>query len=206
MSDAVVPQPSDADPVPFEVRRQAVIDQIQQALAEDHIEFDEIDDRFAAVYAAEDRAALEAVAADLPELDQPPPPVDARHLAPVSRFALVGDVKVGGWLTVEEDMTIISGVGDITVDLSSAAIGDGGVTVKTWSLVGDTRVIVPDGARVQVETISVLGDDAEAVTPPIGNGPVVRVRSFSLIGDTSVYSLSLVPVGALRRLWSALRK
>lgn len=64
-------------PEPTALDRQAMVDRIQQALAEDAIDFAEIDERFAKVYAATTRAELEAAASGLPELRRPPPPVAA---------------------------------------------------------------------------------------------------------------------------------
>ncbi|MEL7158400.1 MAG: DUF1707 domain-containing protein, partial [Actinomycetota bacterium] len=112
---------------PTEQERQAMIDRIQQALAEDQIEFSDLDGRFEQVYAATTTAELEAAAAGLPELRQPPPPVVARHLAPQSSLSLVGDVKLGGWLAVDDDLTATAVFGDAVVDLSSAALPAEGV-------------------------------------------------------------------------------
>lgn len=182
-----------------------MVDRIQQALAEDHIEFHEIDDRLEKVYAANSGAELELAGAGLPELRQPPPPVAARHLAPASSTSIVGDVKIGGWLAVDEEMAVFSAIGDVVVDLSSASIPADGVTVKVRSLIGDVKVIVADGARVQLDVSTVIGDRKSVLSPPVEGAPVVRVKCFSLIGDAKVYSLSEVPEGALRRLWRSLR-
>ncbi len=190
---------------PTEMERQAMVDRIQQALAEDHLEFHEIDDRLEKVYAASSTAELELAGDGLPELRQPPPPVAARHLAPASSNSIVGDVKIGGWLAVDQPINVFSGIGDVVVDLSSAAMPADGVTLALRTVVGDVKVIVPDGARVQMESTTVIGDRKSSLVQPIEGGPLVRVKSFSLVGDIKVYSLSEVPEGALRRLWRALR-
>lgn len=197
-SNLPAPPPTDAD-------RQAMVDRIQQALAADLVAFEEVDERFAAIYRAETLTELERVAADLPRPPQPPPPVTGRHLAPSQRFTLIGDTKIGGWLTFEGQTTVTAGIGDTTVDLSSALIGPDGVVISVRRLIGAVKVIVPDGARVQVEDITLIGDRREILTPPSVGGPTVRIRVFGLIGDVRVYSLSQVPEGPLRRLWAALR-
>ncbi len=202
-----VPAGSGPDPSrrPTDAERQLVIDRIQQAMAEDHLAFEELDDRFGAVYAAATMGELERATADLPVLHQPPPPSTARHLAPASNVSLIGDAEVGGWIAVGDDLTVATLIGDATVDLSSAAIGPDGVTVSARSIIGDVKVIVPDGARVQVDASTLIGDKRQGLSTPIEGGPVVRVKAFSAIGDVRVYSLSLVPEGKLRKLWGALR-
>lgn len=197
--------PAEGGPEPTDADRQAMIDRIQQALAEDQLDFAEIDDRFSLVYAATTGAELQAAAADLPELRQPPPPAAARHLAPQSSFSLFGDVKIGGWLAVDGDLDITTGFGAIIADLSSADLSTREVTVTARSVFGTVKVIVPDGARVQTQVFSVFGDRKEVVTAGSVGGPLVRVRSYTVFGSTAVYSLSAVPVGALRRMWTALR-
>lgn len=197
------PQPP-AD-VPTDEDRQAVVAAIQQALADERLAFDELDERFGAVYAAGTQAELRAVVADLPELRRSPPPPEARHLAARSSFKLLGDTRIGGWLALEGDLTTVSVIGDTVIDVSSATIPEGGVTVDAWSLIGDVKVIVPDGVRVQSQVISLLGDREERLTPPRPGAATVRIRIQLALGDAEVYSLSEVPVGRLRRLWAALR-
>lgn len=183
-----------------------MVDRIQQALAEDLIPFDELDDRFAAVYGATTRGELERIGSEVPVLRYQPPPPTARHLAPASQFSLLGDIEVGGWVATGQELNLTGVIGDIAVDLSSASIDPAGVTVQVRSLVGDARVIVPDGARVQVDTTLLIGDKRQALSPPMEGGPLVRITGIQLVGDLEVYSLSLVPEGKLRRLWSKLRR
>ncbi len=190
---------------PTDFERQAAVDRVQQALAEDIIQFEEVDERFAAIYGAMTRDELEAALGGLPVPVQPPPPAPARHLAPRSSFTLIGDVKIGGWVAFDQVVDATALIGDVTIDLSSAVIPAGGISVSGRVFAGDVRVIVPDGARVQVEATALIGGRKERLTPPAPNGPLVRVKMMSVIGECAVYSLSEVPVGPLRRLWAALR-
>lgn len=183
-----------------------MVDRIQQALAEDLIPFDDLDNRFAAVYGASSRAELERVAAELPTPQFHPPPPTARHPAPSSQFSVIGDIRIGGWVSMGDRLTLTDLIGDIMVDLSSASFGPEGITVDVRSLIGDAKIIVPDGARVQIETTLIVGDKRQALAPPVEGGPLIRITGFQLIGDLRVFSLSLVPDGPLRRLWSKLRR
>ncbi len=175
-------------------------------MVEDLVRFEELDDRFAAVYEATSHAELERVTSDLPLAQHQPPAPTARHPAPRRQFNLIGDIEVGGWVAIDAEMTLTGLIGDITVDLSSASIGPQGVTVNVRSLLGDAKVIVPDGARVSVDTTKLLGDQRKLLSPPVDGGPLIRITGFQAIGDLRVYSLSMVPDGALRRLWAKLRR
>lgn len=192
---------------PTDAERRQVVDRIQQALAEDLIAFDELDDRFSAVFGASSQTELQLVVNDLPvPVSAPPPAPSARHPAPRTQFSLLGDVKIGGWIAVDSDMTVTAVFGDIVIDLSSAGIGSEGVTINVRSVFGDAKVIVPDGARVQVNATQMIGDQRQELSLPVEGSPLVRIAGFQAVGDLKVYSLSLVPEGALRRLWAKLRR
>lgn len=202
MNQSPVPSPSGDTPV-NDRDRQNVARQIQHAMLNDRVGFDELDDRFAAVYAAQTRAELDAVVSDLPV---PPPPVRSPgHPLANSGFSLIGDTKIGGWVTVESDLTYASVLGDVTIDLSSALI-DRDITVTVRSLIGDSVVIVPDGVRASLQSFNLLGDRKEILVPPNPGAPTVRVVMQGLLGDARLYSLSQVPEGKFRRLWRALRQ
>jgi hypothetical protein len=140
---------------------------------------------------------------DLPQPPSPAPPPVA-HPLPSSNFALIGDVKIGGWVRVEGDLTYGTVIGAIVIDLSSADL-PGDVTITTWSLIGDTTVIVSDGVRASMQAVRALGDQRTDLAPGRAGSPVVRVRVRSLLGDAKLISLSRLTTSSLRRLWRSLR-
>ncbi len=174
-------------------------------MANDGIEFEELEDLYEKVYAATTTAEVEAAVAHLPEPVQLPPP-NMRHFAPATSFSFIGDIKIGGWLAVGPKLSASCIIGDTVIDVSSAVVPEDGLDISATSLIGDVKVIVPDGARVQVSVTSFIGDRKEVLAEPIADGPVIRITVFNFVGDTRIYSLSLVPEGALRRAWAALRK
>ncbi len=200
MTNSPAPRPEDT---PEEHERNTTIRQIQQAMADGHIEFDEIDERFALVYRAETRADLAATVADLPSPPEPALP-SAGHPLPRSSFGLLGDLKVGGWVEIDGDLNYGTVIGDIVIDLSTARLPDE-VTITTYSLFGDTVVIVPDGVRASAESFLLLGDRRTDLAPPRPGAPTVRVKSTKALGDIKLYSLSRVPEGRFRKLWRKLR-
>jgi len=182
--------------------RDRAVRQIQQALAADLIEFEELDGRFTSVYAAITAAELAATTNDLPQLAQPTPP--PRHPMPTSAFSVFGDVERGGDLDIDEKVYFFSGFGDIVVDLSSAVIADD-ATITLLAVFGDVTVILADGVRVRRSSLTIFGDQHDDLAPPAEQAPTIRIAAHTLFGDTRVYSLSRVPRGGLRRLWRSWR-
>jgi len=202
MNDSEAPVPRPGDPVE-EHERQTTIQQIQRAMAEGHVEFEELDDRFEQVYRAETRAELVAVVADLPQRPTPAP-VSPGHPLPATSFSLFGDVKVGGWVAVDTDLSYSTIFGDIVIDLSSASLPDE-VVISSYSVFGDTVVIVPDGVRASLESVLLFGDRRSDLVPARSGAPTVRVKAVKVFGDNKLYSLSRVPEGRFRKLWRSLR-
>lgn len=198
--------------------RQVVIESIQRAMVDGYVHFDELETRFEAVYAAETRGQLDAVTTDLPggrrsEQSVVPVPTSGsgsapvvRHQAASSQFSLLGDSRIGGWITVGNELSMTTVIGDSTIDLSTAEIGSDGVSVTARNVIGDVRVIVPDGARVELSITTLIGSRKEALSAPRPGAPTIKLDLTSVVGDVQVYSLSLVPEGKLRKLWNSLRK
>lgn len=188
-----------------EADRQAAVDRIQQALAEDLIPFDDVDDRFAAIFAAANRAELDAALAGLPPTSTTPPPRAARHLAPGTSFSLIGDTRIGGWIAVGPSMRSIALIGDTLIDLTSADIPPEGVEIQVYNLIGDIKILLPDGARVQVQAIKLIGDNRQRIVAPVAGAPTIKITVVSLICDVVVQSLSQLTDRKLRRYWKKTR-
>ncbi len=204
MSSDIEPRaPGPADPIDDNDRAPA-LQRIQRAIGEGELEFAELDDRFDAVYAAATRAELEAVVADLPAQAAPEPitPV-AAHPAPRSSFVMFGDLEIRGQVSVTGSLRATNVIGDTTIDLSAAELGDD-VTITISSVIGDTTVIVPDGVRASLEANTILGDRKVVLSDGREGSPIIRVNGLSLIGDVNLYSLSRVPESIFRRIWKRL--
>lgn len=199
-SSADMPVPS--EPV-GEGDKEVAVRQIQQALARGQVEFEELDHRFGAIYAANNRGELEAVTADLPV---PPPPVARVASQPMAAtgLSLFGDIKKSGDMAIDGEVTFFSLFGSVVLDLATAEISDG-TKISVYTAFGDATVILPDGVRVKRSTVALFGSDKESLSPPFEGAPTVTVARGSLFGDTKIYSLSLVPEGRLRKLWRSLR-
>lgn len=196
------PPPNPEAPI-AEVDRQIAVEQIQRAMASDLVRFEELDERFEKIYAAQNRAELDLALQGLPLPPPPKAPTPRHPVAPVS-YSIFGDVKVGGWVSVGEEITYGSGFGDVLIDLSSAQLR-GDCTVRVYSIFGDVTVILPDGVRANLQSTTIFGSRKEMLHQAVVGAPYVRVVAATLFGDAKLYSLSLVPEGPFRRLWRALR-
>lgn len=198
MSDLPIPsQPiSDTD-------REIAVRLVKQALVRGEVEFEELDHRFGAIYSASTRGELDAVTEDLP---LPPPPLTPPRAHPVAGtgFSLFSDLKRGGYLEVDGNLSYFAVFGNVTLDLSESMLRDG-ASILMISIFGGTTVILPDGVRVNRTAVAIFGDQKEDLSPPVPRAPTVRVAGFSLFGDTKIYSLSRVPEGRLQRWWRQLR-
>ena len=186
-----------------DAERDIAVHQIQLAVARDEIEFDQLDDRFGAIYRADTKGELEAVTADLP-VPPAPLPVVLGHPTPPSAFALFGDIKQGGHLEVEGNVSYTTVFGDVTLDLSSTRLKDG-TRIVTQTVFGSVTIILPDGVRVSRQTLTIFGDLREDLSPPLPEAATIHVVARSVFGNAKIYSLSRVPEGRLRTFWKAFR-
>lgn len=184
--------------------RQATVRRLERAMVEGRLSIDEMEERMGQAYRASTWDQLDRLTQDLPEpvRDEPAPatrPIGSWHVG------LLGDVRRGGWISIEERMTGVTLLGDVVIDLASARIPPEGVTVTGVTLLGDVRIIVPDGARVRFAGFHLLGDRTELLTPPTADGPLITVRAVNLLGDLEVYSRSLLPESRLKKWWLEVR-
>lgn len=184
--------------------RQATVRRLEQAMVEGRIDIDEMEERMGHAYRASTWDELDRLTRDLPDAtatraEPGTRPIGSWHIG------LLGDIRRGGWIQTEERITGVTLLGDVIFDLASADIPDDGVEVTAVTMLGDVKVIVPDGARVRFVGLHLLGDRREHLTPPSGHGPLVTVRAFNLLGDLEVVSRSLLRESKIKRWWMEIR-
>jgi hypothetical protein len=84
-------------------------------------------------------------------------------------------------------MVTVSILGGVDADLGEAELAAPEVMITKVSLIGGVSVRVPPGIRVEVSSFSILGGRSISLgRPPAPNAPVLRIRSFSIIGGVNV--------------------
>jgi hypothetical protein len=169
--------------------REDTVVRLREAAAEGRLTVEELDERIDAAYAATTRAELEPLTADLPE-----------GLAPSGRvqrgggtsflLGLLGAGDRRGRWRVAEQVTVVNILGGADLDLREATLAAPEVTIRVFSLLGGSDIIVPDDVHVELSSFALLGGDdlkLDRPEPPPG-APVVHVKSISILGGTDVKS------------------
>jgi predicted secreted protein len=169
--------------------RERAAELLQQACGEGRLTLEEFGDRVAAAWAARDATELEQAT------DGITAPVVGTPASSKTMINIVGDEKrVGRW-RLPRRLRVYSLIGDWVLDLRGAlvsadAVSDGVVDITHVSLLGDVRVIVPEGVEVELGGMVLIGDrKVELAAVPLRPGtPRIKLRVFGLITDVTVRS------------------
>ncbi|MFI6520584.1 DUF1707 domain-containing protein [Spirillospora sp. NPDC050679] len=170
-----------------DAEREAVVERLRIASVEGRLTFEELTERSEAAYVAVTRGDLERITADLPALGAPgarPAPVQVRR-----RFsAIMGDCKERISGRVDQELEALSVMGDVVLDLREAQVPTGEVSVVATAVMGDIKIIVPDGVSIDLTGYAVMGDRRVLVreAAPGQRAPVVRVRAQAIMGDIKI--------------------
>lgn len=182
---------------PGEVRasdaeREAVVEQLRVASVEGRLTLAELMDRTEAAYSAATHADLAVLVQDLPSGAVPAPapaPAPAREGVKRRWFVgVMGDSKRRGTWRIDQELGAVAVMGDVLLDLREAEVRTDAVDIVAVSVMGDVKIIVPDGVNVDLEGIAVMGDKKVDVlqAAPGMNVPTVRVRAYAVMGDVKV--------------------
>jgi hypothetical protein len=118
----------------------------------------------------------------------------------------MGDSKQRGRWRIDQELGAVAVMGDVLLDLREAEVRSNVVDIVATSIMGDIKIIVPDGVDVQLEGIAIMGDKKVKVQEaPAGlNVPVVRVRAYVVMGDVKIIGDSRAE--PVKRAWSAWRE
>ncbi|WP_067441641.1 DUF1707 SHOCT-like domain-containing protein [Nocardioides jensenii] len=213
-------------PGPHEMRisdadRHKVAEVLREAAGEGRIDFDELDERLEATYAAKVYADLVPITVDLPTkgLDLPRPlqaDDPARRSTPAaslpagvnapthkSSLAIMGGQDRRGVWQVGRTHTAFALMGGIDIDLRQAILTEHETTIIANTVMGGIDVIVNAFTVVIVEGLGIMGDFSqgrdrtEAQLGP--DSPIVRVKGFALMGGVTVVRKPMPGEGRRRR-------
>jgi len=163
---------AEAPLVPSEMRvsdqdRDSAVEVLSEHAAAGCLTLDELEERVSVALAARTRGELGALTRDLP----------GNAGRPVERR------KAVRWM--------IAVMGGDEIDLRDAELDGSQVTLTVISIMGGANIYVPDTVEVEVSGFSLMGGDNEygAPRPPRPGAPLVRIRSYNLMGGSSIYRL-----------------
>lgn len=194
---------SDAD-------REHAAERLRQAGGDGRLDFDELDERVQTAYQARTRPELDRLLVDLGEaheLTRPTATGSGLTVRPGGGgsawvVALMGGATRTGRWRVAEHCRVLNVMGGSEIDLTEAELAAEEVTITVISLMGGGDVYVPEGLRVEVTDVGILGgNDVEQGTPGSErhDGPLVRLRLISIMGGTTVRRGSRAERKARRR-------
>ena len=162
-----------------------MIDALSRHTGQGRLTLDEFSDLAGRVYAARTRRDLDELLSDLPS-----EPEAVRNVAPPAapervdqrvgsrrRFVAVmcGTRARGRWRAPRR-VTGFAFWGHAKVDLREAVIEEPVVDVTAWAIMGGVEVVVPDGIRVELDGLVVMGGSHNRVkssTEPAASAPLI---------------------------------
>jgi Domain of unknown function (DUF1707) len=184
---------SDAD-------RHKVAEVLREAAGEGRIDFDELDQRLEATYAARTYADLVPITLDLPvqaSTNLPAQPASAATPSPVvpgrteeRHLAIMSGLERKGVWVVPQHLTVHCFMGGADLDLRRAQFAAREVVITINAVMGGADIKVNPQTHVIMEGTGIMGGysgPSDKTAPELdADSPVVRIRGFALMGGVSV--------------------
>jgi hypothetical protein len=108
-------------------------------------------------------------------------------VTPLRRFsvALIGGLRAGGRIRVEDRVVTVTTLGGIDLDLAEAEFTAPRITIVKVSLLGGVELTVPADARIKVHGLSIGGRHIDPA-PAGATGPEIVVHNYGLLGGVKV--------------------
>lgn len=180
-----------------EAERTYVAQVLSEAFAADRISVEELDDRLAMMYRAATTEQLGQLLAD--------PRDPARSLAQpdtASRIAeefavpargvgaaIMGGFQRGAGWVLPRHFKVVAVMGGVGLDLRDARIAPGVSEIEVFTLMGGVEILVPDGVRVEVVGMAVMGGfDVQSGTAGLDNphAPLLRISGLAIMAGVEV--------------------
>jgi hypothetical protein len=176
-----------------DAERDAVVGRLNEAVGEGRLTMDEFGERVELAYAARTRGDLDPLLRDLPAGAGSAVPATTSGSAVVSggshgpdahwNISPIGGIRHRGRWRVPRHTIAIGILGGVDVDLGEAELAAPEVMITKVSIIGGVSVRVPPGMRVEASNFAILGGrDIKLDGRLAPNAPVLRIRSFSIIG------------------------
>ena len=188
-----------------DAERNTALDLLGEHAAAGRLTVDELEDRASQALAAKTRGDLAALTSDLPQAGTPV----ARRKPVRWMVAVLSGSNQRGRYRLAGTLNAVSILGGDQIDLRDAEISDGEVTVHAVSILGGPTIYLPDTVNVEVEGMSIIGGNSELGTRsrPRPGAPLVRIRTYNLLGGSTIWRLPPeargLPLREARRLAKA---
>lgn len=169
--------------------RHRVVEQLGDHAAAGRITLAELEERVARAYAAKTRGELAELTTDLPATTASATPARPRRKPSRWLLAVLGGSSWRGRRRLSGRMNVIAVMGGDDIDLREAEIDGGELVVNVFSIMGGADIYVPDSVEVELSGTALMGgnDERGSARPPRPGAPVIRIRSFAIMGGTDVW-------------------
>jgi len=192
----------------METERQHTIDRLTAAFASDAITMDEYERRATAANAATRIDELDRLSFDLPAVKsetrrsspRPEPRYETRNdidpsivgAAPITTGCVMGDRNLtGNWLS-SDHVSSFTVMGSTRLDLREVVLPPGPVRIEAFTLMGETKVIVPRGLPVKLNAFAFMGEShaGREVNQQInGARSWVEISGMAMMGSITVRAM-----------------
>jgi len=189
-----------------DAEREETVAALRAHVVDGRLTLEEFAERVDRVYEARTRPELDALTHDLPDDSAESGPQRRRRPKRFTGVAF-GSVERRGRWRVPRFAGLAVLFGDADIDLRTAEIGGGTVTITALILFGNADFYVPRSVDVDLGGFTIFGhrrehgDDAD----PAPQAPLVRIRVYSLFGTSDVWRIPPGMSGTYRELIRAIR-
>jgi hypothetical protein len=171
---------------------------------------EELAQRIETAYSSRTRDELERVTADLPETTTAATPAPERAPRKTTRFtgvAFGGVERKGRWRLARRSSVLVA-FGNADIDLRNAQIEGDDATITAFVAFGNADFYVPEALDIDHGGLAVFGARGEhgADVPPRPHAPLVRIRVYTMFGNSDVWRIPAGAQGSYRQLIEAARK
>jgi len=176
-----------------EAEREQVVNVLREAAGDGRLDVDELDERLRLAYAAQTRAELGLLIADV---TVSPVAVASSHRITVREgpsctrmlVSIMGGNDRSGCWRLARTCTVVNVMAGSELDLNQVELSGPLTTLNVLSVMGGSEIRVPDGVEIRVSKLALMGGNdvrlGDHAVPP--GGRVIHIRLLSIMGGTSV--------------------
>jgi hypothetical protein len=177
-------------------RRERTISALCDHFASDRLTLEDFENRLDQAHRAQLPAQLDALVADIAPL---PPPQTAPARSTTTAASVLQDHRViiavmggaerrGNWRPGQKNI-VLGLMGGAMLDFRDVPLPPGVTEVFVFACMGGVEIIVPPDLAVESHGFALMGGFGQYSDgpPPRGDGPVLRVNGFALMGGVEIH-------------------
>lgn len=176
-----------------DAEREAVVERLSAACGEGRLTLEELSTRVDHAYRAVSHADLVPLVADLPDAPGSREAVSPAAVPAAKQkgrwvVAIMGSATRTGHWRLAGRSNVVTVMGEAEIDLRQAVIETPEIELRLWLMMGEQRVIVPEGVEVEVSGLVVMGERRVDVTPvrPRPGVPRLHIKVVGMMGEVRI--------------------